>query len=185
MREVYLLDTNIILDAILPVSANRPNRCAVLANLEKLSETEDIVALSVIAMAEVTFGLFKQEEAAREEIDSISAFWEMHPFHLPIDDGTIEPYSRIRAELFRVYGTPRASGRSYREKLPEDLYDRVTGRILGIDERDLLIASVAVQYNYVLVTNDEKESMNRIQKCAASLSAAGQPTALRVQQWKT
>ncbi|MBM3333639.1 type II toxin-antitoxin system VapC family toxin [Candidatus Sumerlaeota bacterium] len=180
MPEVYLLDTNVVLDAILP-ETHRPNRRAVLAKLEALKTTEAKIALPVIAMAEVEFGLAKQDSPEQREIEAIRAFWRKHPLHVPIDDGTIEPYALIRGEVFRRYATARARGRTYREKLPENLCDRVTGKELGIDERDLLIASVAAQYNYVLVTNDEGGSMTRLKEAADSLRSKG--LQLRLERW--
>ena len=39
-------------------------------------------------------------------------------------------------------------------KYVEDIIDRTTGKELGIQENDLWILSVAVQYNLVFVTND-------------------------------
>ena len=59
-----------------------------------------------------------------------------------------------------------------------------TGKELGIDERDLLIASVAAQYNLVLATIDQNEGMKRIEAAAASLAAKGSRIALRISYWK-
>lgn len=179
--EVYLLDANVILDAILP-ETKRSRRRAVLAKLESLKTAGARIALPVIAMAEVEFGLAKQAFPDPAEIESIRKFWKDHPLHVPIDDGTIEPYALIRAEIFRRHATAKPTGRSYKEKLPEDLCDRVSGKKLEIDERDLLIASVAAEYNYVLVANDEGGCMTRIKEAADSLRSRGYQ--LRLERWK-
>ena len=90
----------------------------------------------------------------------------------------------IRAQLWRDYGTPKNKKRGgYKEIVPEDLVERVFGKSLGIDERDLLIASIAVQYNLLLATNDQNQGMKRIEEAAQKLEAAGQPIRLRIDSW--
>jgi hypothetical protein len=69
-----------------------------------------------------------------EQKNALRDFFAQYPHHLPIDDNTIEPYAMLRAQLWR----------GYKEKDPYDLVERVSGKSLGIDERELLIASVAV-----------------------------------------
>jgi predicted nucleic acid-binding protein len=67
--------------------------------------------------------------------------------------------------------------------VPEALIERISGKSLGIDERDLLIASIAVQYNLILTTNDQNEGMKRIKEAAEKLEADGEPVRLRVEYW--
>jgi predicted nucleic acid-binding protein len=71
----------------------------------------------------------------------------------------------------------------FKEKVPEELIDRVSGQSLGIDEKDLFIASVAAQYRLVLATNDQKEGMRRIERAARTLETAGKPIRLRIEYW--
>jgi predicted nucleic acid-binding protein len=104
-------------------------------------------------------------------------------FHLGIDDNTVEPYSLLRAQLWRLHGTRKKGKRRYTEKRPEELFDRVTGKELGVDERDLLIASVAVQYGLVLATNDQNPGMKRIEEAARRLEEDGKPMHLRIDYW--
>jgi hypothetical protein len=80
-----------------------------------------------------------------------------------------------------LYATPKPRG--HKETLPEQLFDRVTGRDLGIDERDLLIVSVAVQYNLILATADRNQGMRSIEQAAKSLEAKGKPVHLQVAEW--
>lgn len=112
----------------------------------------------------------------------VRAFFADYPHHLPVDDNTVEPYALIRAQLWRDYGTTKSRGGS-KERVPEELVERVSGKSLGIDERDLLIASVAVQYNLVLATNDQNSGMKRIEESARKLKAAGKPVHLHVEYW--
>jgi len=83
--------------------------------------------------------------------------------------------------LWRDHGTRK--GRRYKEKVPEDLVERVSGKSLGIDEKDLLIASVAVQYNLILATNDQNPGMKRIEEAARKLEAAQEPVHMRIEYW--
>ena len=110
-------------------------------------------------------------------------FFVEYPLHLGIDDNTVEPYSLIRSQIWHDHATPKGSGSAHKEKQPEDLTDRVTGKSLGIDERDLLIASTAAQYGLVLVTNDNNEGMRRIEKAAYKLELDGRPVQLRIELW--
>jgi len=65
--------------------------------------------------------------------------------------------------------------------VPEDRFERITGKQLGIDERDLLIASVAIQYGLVLVTADKK--MKPIIDAAQELEFQGKDIHLRWADW--
>lgn len=59
----------------------------------------------------------------------------------------------------------------------------MSGKSLGIDERDLLIASIAVQYNLILATNNQNEGMKRIEKTAQKLETEEKPVRLRIAYW--
>jgi predicted nucleic acid-binding protein len=139
--------------------------------------------LPVLAIAEIEFGMAKAENPDVEQRAAMRKFFSDYPLHLGIDDNTVEPYSLLRAELWRLYATKK--GRSHKETLPEHLFDRITGRELGIDERDLLIVSVAVQYNLIFATADRNHGMLSIERAAGNLEAAGKPVCLRVADWST
>ena len=178
MEEIagYLLDNNIISILVTPGDPRYPH---VLTDFQMLTEAP--VFLPVIAIAEIEFGMAKAERANEEQRSKVREFFRRYPNHLGVSDDTIEPYTLMRAQLWRDYATPRTRGHT--EKLPEELVDRVSGQSLGIDERDLLIASVAAQYNLVLVTNDTRQGMKRIEAIALELEAAGRPISLRVEYW--
>jgi predicted nucleic acid-binding protein len=151
----------------------------VSSNLAKIAS--ELVMLPVIAIAEIEFGMAKAENPDELQKASLRRFFSDYPLHLGIDDNTIEPYSLVRAELWKLYATPKKRG--HKEKIPEDLFDSVTGRQLGIDERDLLIASVAIQYNLTLATTDRNQGMLNIERAATSLEVRGKPVKLRVADW--
>lgn len=68
---------------------------------------------------------------------------------------TTGPYSDIRAALFLKFGDRHITTGKIKNKRPETLVDRTTSRELGIQENDLWIAAVAVEYNLILVTEDK------------------------------
>jgi predicted nucleic acid-binding protein len=80
-----------------------------------------------------------------------------------------------------MYATPKTRG--HKEKLPEELFDKVTGKQLGIDERDLFIASVAAENGLILATNDSNEGMKRIENAAQKLQESGKSVNLKIAYW--
>jgi predicted nucleic acid-binding protein len=175
--EGYLLDSNII-SVLLRPSDQRFG--AVRANLDAIRDSP--IFLPVMAIAEIEFGL-AVGGTSREQAKGLRDFFSEYPSHLGIDDHTVEPYALLRSQIFRDHGTPREKRRGFEQKVPEELVDRVTGQSLGIDERDLLIASVAAQYRLVFATNDQNEGMKRIERAARSLEVEGKPIRLRVEYW--
>jgi predicted nucleic acid-binding protein len=134
-----------------------------------------------MVIAEIEFGMAKATSANPEQREALHRFFADYPLHLPVDDNTVEPYALIRAQVWHNHATPK--GRRHKEKLPEELTDRVTGKSLGIDERDLLIAATATQYGLTLITNDSNEVLRRIEKAAQDLEVAGKPIRLRIDRW--
>lgn len=174
----YLLDNNII--SILAQPSN-PRHAPVKQRFEALGGAP--VFLPVIAIAEIEFGMVKTKTPDVAQQAAVRQFFADYPLHLGIDDNTVEPYSLIRSQIWHDHATPRGSGSAHKEKQPEGLIDRVSGKSLGIDERDLLIASTAAQYGLVLVTNDNNEGMKRIERAAQSLELAGKSVQLRIEIW--
>jgi predicted nucleic acid-binding protein len=175
MTEWYLLDTNIICalaDTTHSGHAQAQQRLVALGDNPR-------VLLPVMAIAEIEFGMAKAADIKPEKRRELRDFCGQYK-HLPFDDGTIEPYSLLRAELWRLWATPQKRG--HKERHPEDLLDKVTGRELGIDEPDLLIASVALEHNLVLVTNDD--GIRHIQKASERVVQRGEfPVVLRTTNW--
>lgn len=181
MEEVvqgYLLDNNVI--SIL-VRAGDPRHPRIKAHLEAVGSCP--IFLPVIAIAEIEYGMAKAEKPDESQQAAMRRFFAEYPLHLGIDDYTIGPYALIRAQLWRTYA--RRKRRGHKETLPEELVHRESGKLLGIDERDLLIASVAVQYNLVLATCDENSGMKAIEAAAGQLEREGQPIRFRISYWGT
>lgn len=154
--EGYLLDTNI---ASASWDYGAPSHRSVRNRLEELGDA--IVYVSAVSIAEVEYGLqiapsidVQRQSTVRRAMDSFKV--------LDIDKHTANTYAEIRANLFRTHSPRSRRGRLTRKYI-EDLVDRTTGKELGIQENDLWIVSVAVQYNLILVTNDR---MHRVTEAA-------------------
>lgn len=152
------------------------------AFFKQVEQASGRIFVSVVTFSEIEDGFYKHfgqqpaSQPAAQERQRIERFFLDHP-PLPIDRHTVEPYARIRAAIFAKYGTIKSMG-AVKERVPEDL--RLAGKVLGIDERDLLIAATAVQYNLVLVTADGQAGMLRIIKVAQELAAQSVLTPLHV-----
>jgi len=174
----YLLDNNIISILAQP---NNPRHAPMKHRFEALGDAP--VFLPVVAIAEIEFGMVKAKTPDAVQQAAVRQFFVDYPLHLAIDDNTVEPYALIRSQIWHDHGTPKGKGSSHKEKQPEDLTERTSGKSLGIDERDLLIAATAAQYGLVLVTNDSNEGMKRIESAAQKLELAGKPVQLRIEIW--
>jgi predicted nucleic acid-binding protein len=172
----YLLDTNVI--SILAQPGN-PRHAPMRQRFEALGDAP--VFLPVIAIAEIEFGMTKTKTPDPAQQAAVRQFFSDYPLHLGIDDNTIEPYAMIRAQIWHDHATPKGSGSSHKERVPEELIERISGKSLGIDERDLLIAATSAQYGLVLVTNDHNEGMKRIEQAAQRLELDGKPVQLRIE----
>jgi len=157
--EGYLLDTSV---ASAVFDKGNPYHSAVRNNLEQLGE--GIVYICPISIGEVEYGL-----KAAPSIDSdrqlivrdAMAQYEC----LDIQRYTGEPYSSIRANLFKKYSPKNRRNRLISKRV-EDLIEPTTGKELGIDENDLWIVSTAIEYNLIFITRDQKGSMKRIIEAA-------------------
>ena len=174
MKDGHLLDTNII-------SALASSRHARHVEFEQKVLGLQHVWLPVIAIAEIEFGMAKADRVDQIQRDNLRRFFEQFPQHLGIGDNTIEPYAFLRAQLWKLHATPGKRG--HKEKVPEDLFDRVTGKELGVDERDLLIASIAAENGLILATADRNPGMTRIDEAARKLQEQGRPLNLRIDYW--
>ena len=154
VEEAYLLDTTIA--SIAGYEGHRLHE-AVRAWLDGLQD--DVVFISAVSVAESEYGLNLNPMDPQEQQDIRSAIGTYQV--LPIDHHTARVYGHIRAALFKAYAP-----RDYRNKITsryiEDLREPTTGKELGIQENDLWIVSVAVQYNMVFVTADGRGGMRKI-----------------------
>ena len=97
------------------------------------------------------------------------------PLVLEMDKHTVEPYSDLRAALFKKYSPKDKRGR-LKAKWPEELCEKTTSKELGIQENDIWIAAQAVQYNLILVSGDY---MRRLQEVSTDLDYP-----LQLSSWK-
>ena len=92
---------------------------------------------------------------------------------IPIDEDVAKDhYGRLRALIFQGVAPREKRNKKLVAKRLEELIDPTTSKVLGIQENDLWIASVAISHNMILVTND---TMNVIR------THAGVP--LQIENW--
>lgn len=177
--DTYLLDTNVICAL---ADAGRVSHTAAVSRFEQA--TGQHVRLPVPAVGEIEFGMQKAPDVRPDKRQELRAFMARFD-QLPFDEHCIQPYAIVRAEVWRMFGTPKpAKPHKHDEKRPEDLLDKVTGTQLGIDEPDLYIASIALAQNLVLVTDDSNAGKTRIKEAADAVYQRGEfPLRLRIENW--
>ena len=154
VQEAYLLDTSIVSIAGYEGDARHMGVREWLDGFEN-----DVVFISAVSIAESEYGLNLNPLDAQSQQDIRSAIGAYQV--LPIDRHTAGVYGPIRAALFRKYA-PRDYRNRISTRYVEDLREPTTGKELGIQENDLWIVSVAVQYNMVFVTADGSGGMRNI-----------------------
>lgn len=143
----YLLDTSI---ASVVWDGDHKHHLYVRERLAALGD--DPVWVTPITLGEVEYGLALRptlDPARQQGVRTAMQSYQV----LPLDPNTAGPYGQLRGALFRTYGSQTAKGH-IKEKRPENLLDKTTARELGIQENDLWIVSVAVQYDLCLITAD-------------------------------
>ena len=120
---------------------------------------DDPVFVSAISIGESEYGLNLNPLPAevQQDIRSVMASYQV----LPIDHHTARVYGRIRATLFDTYA-PRDHRNQISARYVEQLRERTSGLELGIQENDLWIVSLAVQYNLVFATADSAGGMRNV-----------------------
>lgn len=160
MPRDYLLDTNVV-----SALTSEKHRRYAHAHL-KLSELPQgsKVSLPIIAIGEIECGLVQTPNPDEAQQAKVRAFVAGHN-HFDVDEHTVRPYAAVRKHLWLIHGTRKSGGRSWKEKKPGELHlrDRQAAEWIGIDERDLLIVSIALQYNLEFVTLDRNPEMCRIE----------------------
>ncbi len=152
----YLIDTQTISYWFDGKSGGYPS---VQAAAEARRSDDVPLYISAISLGEIQYGHAVHPTGAGLVRESFLEFVrEKFPQVLRVSRHTAEPYGRIRAILFEMFGPKSRKGK---KKRAEELCDPATGRELGIDENDLWIVAQAAERNLVLVTHDK---MVRIQK---------------------
>lgn len=153
--EGYLLDT--VVASWLWDGGNRHHA----GSRERLAALGDApVFVSAVTIGEVAYGLGVSPAVDQQRHALVRAAMTKYKV-LAVDHHTGETYGQIRAALFAQYSPRDVRGR-IQKKAPEDLIEPTTGKALGIQENDLWIVSMAVQYDLQLVTNDQAEGMRRV-----------------------
>jgi tRNA(fMet)-specific endonuclease VapC len=162
VTDAYLLDTNV---ASIAWDGGSSKHHIIRQRISDLND--DPIFICPISAGEVEYGLrvspavdAERHRVMREAMKSYSV--------LNIDHHTGEVYGYMRGELFKLYASRDKKDR-LKEKQPEQLKDAMSAKELGIQENDLWIVSVAVQYNVRLITMDEK--MKRVLDVAESIFA--------------
>ncbi len=167
----YLLDTNAV--SVL-WDARHVDQSKIRTFLESISPAP--IWISIITLAEIEYGL---KTALRMDLDlqrNVRDEMSKYPEVLTPDRHTVVPYSDLRSELFKKYAPRKHRGR-LTKKRPEDLIERTSAKDLhGIQENDIWIAALAIQYNLVLVTDDRMAPLIEVSK---SLSDP-----LRIVKWR-
>lgn len=156
----YLLDTNA---ASSLWDVRHPDHSSIRAFLKK--HHTSLIYVSIVALAEVEYGLKLSPQMDQNDKNYIrNEMWQFSNI-LDLDRHTVEPYSDLRAKLFSKFAQKNRRGR-LKEKRPEELIDHTTGKELGIQENDLWLASLAMQYNLILISED---NMAHIKEASNSL----------------
>jgi len=172
MADTYLLDTNMI-------GRLADDRQYEEADQETRRFREHVCAVSdarllvcAITLGEVEYGL---ESAPRLDDGKKAAVRRiMRSFGYVLDigrDTAVPHYAQARARLFSKFALKVVRGERAKVRRVEDLVERTTGKTLGIQENDLWLASIALQYKLVLVTSDK---LTRIREVCPDL---------RVENW--
>ena len=179
MADTYLLDTNVICAL---ADADRASHTMAVSRFQQTGE--QYVILPSPAVGEIEFGMQKAPNVRPDKRQELRSFMARFG-QLPFDEHCIQPYAIVRAEVWRMFGTPKpAKPHKHNQKRPEDLLDKVTGTQLGIDEPDLYIASIALSQNLVLVTDDSNMGMARVKEATEAVYRRGDfPIRLRVENW--
>ncbi len=156
--EGYLLDTPVSSAAWDAVDRSHD------AVRRRLAALDGLLYVSSISAGEVEYGLGVSPAVDPQRHRDVRLAMSAYDV-LDVNKHTGEAYGRIRANLFERYAPRNQRGRLTR-KYVEDLTDPTTSKELGIQENDLWIVSVAVQYNLVLVTFDKAGGMRRIVEAA-------------------
>jgi predicted nucleic acid-binding protein len=138
-----LLDTNIW--AYLFDQQKYPQQYANIKDRLRNVSNSARLGVSVITLGEIAVGLLD------EQIDSVQkrhlAFVKsLNPCIFDIGPHTAEQYGKLRGQLKEKGGAKRGA---------DTLVDRPTWLELGSLENDLWIASQAITYDLILVTNDK------------------------------
>jgi len=169
MSDTYLLDTCMLpylFDDTPPDKADAQT----LRFRARLSAVRDATLLiCAVTLGEVEFGLrvapLSDEGKQQKVRDALARFKVV----VPLTRDTACPcYAQMKADVFRKYAPASKKNKKRAQLLIDELADPTSGKELTIQENDIWVACIALQYDFVLVSADG--DMQRIQSvCSAPL----------------
>jgi tRNA(fMet)-specific endonuclease VapC len=161
MLDAYLLDTSI---ASIAWDGGHKDHSFIRQRLASLDEAS--ISICTISLAEVEYGLLISPAADSRRHAAVRSAMSQYKIW-NIDRHTSAVYAELRAELFKQF-SPRSKRGILTKKHPEELLDETTARELGIQENDLWIVSVAIQYDLRFITKDDMPHIREVTKKAHS-----------------
>ena len=156
----YLLDTNTIRNWF----DGDAGRFPAVKTAADSRAADSPLYVSAITLGEIEFGHALNPSGAGAKRDEFVGFVGRQLTQiLQVSKHTAEPYGHIRARLAQKF--PPKGGWTKKIR-PEQFYNPIAARELGIDENDLWIVAQAAERNLVLVTSDK---MMRIREAVCEL----------------
>lgn len=157
----YLLDTNIAGHyAEYKLGIENEHTSAIKTHVEKIDQNRKIT-YCIITIGEMEYGLKVAPNKNKDDIKRLSDFiYNKQVFDINRHVAK-NCYSELRAKLFENFSdknTRKNLHRMSQWKFPDDLEP------LGIQTNDIWIASVAMYYNLILVTNDKMDRIKNVLK---------------------
>ena len=155
MTDTYLLDTCMIRHMFDDTPDDQASEATLRFRARRQKVKDSPVVICAITLGEVEYGLraAKIACAAKQKLvrDALARFEQV----IAVEGKTACPcYAQARADVFHRYA-PKEKKQKKREKiLLDELADPTSGKELTIQENDLWTASIALQYNFVLVSDD-------------------------------
>ena len=156
--EVYLFDTNI---ASALFDKRNAEHSKALAFVQKAANAGDVVYISRIVEAEIEYGLALHTNLDTSRCQATRNAIKAFTMVKDIGKESVPHYATIRASLFRTFASQDAKGK-IKKSNPEALVDKTTARELGIQENDLWMVAIAVEYNMTLVSEDKMRRLKQV-----------------------
>lgn len=169
MNEVrdYLLDSNMLGYIAAAKSGNGldPQKVQQIQNrIQSIRGTGRRLYISAVTVGESEYGLRTAPKVAQVQQDEaravVNAF--LPGLVLSVDaDVAREHYSELRARLFKKFAPKDARGLAKSNYIGEWM-DPTSQKVLGVQENDVWIASVAMAYNLTLVSADKMNGIRDV-----------------------
>lgn len=158
----YLLDTNIIGHLAEYKSGIQTERSMSVKNYLSLLPESTRLFICSISVGELEYGLQVTSPRDLEKLQHIRDLIGPFPIKLQLSinsDVAKNYYAKLKAKLFEACAP---TDKKSRPKRIDQWKDPVTAKELKIQENDIWIASVAMAFNLILVTNDKMNSIKKV-----------------------